>query len=224
MAGFFSNLYKLVTGRGKGPAPSRFPSPGRPPPTPAEAKRERIRQTAADEHQTRQAARAEIGAETAGGFASLKAKIAAESAKILADLGKPFASAIEQQRQEHLERQARAERERVLTPEEKFLLGKLQLLYGRDFQSTNPSKPAVHAVWYRPAAGEIFVTFFDNSGGAPVPGPTYKYWPISEAEARTTFRYSSKGIYVWDQMRVRGSATLHKKNYALAGGGDEHWG
>jgi hypothetical protein len=99
------------------------------------------------------------------------------------------------------------------TPEERFLAGKHVLTCGVDFHSSNPLKPSGYQVWYAPASEELFVRYYDNSGGRPVPGPTYKYWTVTAAEAVEMFRAKSKGTAVWDLCRVRGS-TAHKKSFA----------
>lgn len=195
--GFFSDLYKFVTGKGNGAPPQKHHQ--------LPTKQERIRQTAADEHQARKKQ-----AEPADSMASLKAKIAAESAKILRDLKKPFAAEIEKQHAESLQRQAeieaRIERDK---PENRFLAGDLKLTLNIHFRSSNPDKPAVYQVWYIAAEQSIYVTFYE--GG---PGRTYRYWTIDRQEALTMYRASSKGIHVWDAFRVRGSKTAHKKSYA----------
>jgi hypothetical protein len=100
-----------------------------------------------------------------------------------------------------------------LDPEERFVRGLSRLTSGADFRNKDPEKPSVYQVWYAPAQLSMFVTFFDNTGEAPQPGPTYRYWIVSEQEARMMFRASSKGVSVWDQFRVRGSATGHRKHY-----------
>lgn len=210
MAGFFSKLFSWVTGRGKGPPPTQEATRARP-------GMDKARQTVADEHERRAKQKLQEHGEpltTAG----LKAKIAAESAKILTDLGKKNAALLEKDRQEREERKA-AQEARIIkaSPEERFLAGAWRLIYQRDFQSTNPAKPAVYSVWYVPKEEAIYVQFHDNSSGAPAPGQIYKYWTFKPIEARQMYRASSKGIAVWDQMRVRGSRTAHKKNYALVG-------
>ena len=101
------------------------------------------------------------------------------------------------------------------TPQELFLAGLYKLTIGVDFQSTNPSKPAVYQVWYDPAIEHMYVTFFDHpKGGGYRVGPTYHYWTITLPEAEKMYRDASKGISVWDDYRVRGSRWAHKKNYA----------
>lgn len=42
---------------------------------------------------------------------------------------------------------------------------------------------------------------------------TYMYYGVSEYEAETFATATSKGRWVWDVLRVRGSATAHKKPY-----------
>lgn len=54
----------------------------------------------------------------------------------------------------------------------------------------------------------LFITFI-----GPGVRATYGYFPISELEARSYFFASSKGKWVWSNLRVRGSATLHQKSY-----------
>jgi hypothetical protein len=41
----------------------------------------------------------------------------------------------------------------------------------------------------------------------------YKYWPISEDEAHAFGIAFSKGGWVWDHLRIRGTKYGHKKNY-----------
>lgn len=144
------------------------------------------------------------------------------SAKVKSDLGinEPVLSKREKLRQTaEADFQARKAKkqapdddddERLMSPEERFLAGKLRLTYGTDFHSTNPSKPAVSALWYEPKAQELYVTFFD----AGKTGPTYKYFGVSESEARDMYRAQSKGEAVWDILRTRGTRRGHKKSYA----------
>jgi hypothetical protein len=43
-------------------------------------------------------------------------------------------------------------------------------------------------------------------------GPPWKYSPFNEQEALDFVLANSKGNFVWDRIRVRGSKTKHKKN------------
>jgi hypothetical protein len=202
MAGIFSKLYKLITGQ---QAPHRAKTPGAHHHT--VPKRAHIRQTAADEYQTR--TKLQQGEHDVN---SLKAKIAAENAKILEQLKKPWLADMERNRAESLKRQAEIERRiEADKPVNRFLAGTLVLTLNTDFRSTNPPKPAVYQVWYAPEMKAIFVKFWEN--GAP--GRTYKYWPIDNREALEMYAASSKGVHIWDKFRVRGSRVMHKKHYVL---------
>jgi hypothetical protein len=44
-------------------------------------------------------------------------------------------------------------------------------------------------------------------------GAPYWYYPVQEVDALDMFIAGSKGIWVWDNLRVRGSRTAHKKAY-----------
>lgn len=203
--GMFSQLYEALTS-------SRAPA-GKP--EPVQAKSERIRRTAADEFQSRTARKHDpVGT----GLASIRAKIAAESAKILEALGKPQMAAFERDLAKRREAAAVKERSISQTPEGLFISGKRRLVYGRDFRSSNPSAPAVYSVWYEPMETAFYVHFFDNSLGSEEPGPVYRYLQVPEQEARMVYRAFSKGIAVWDYFRVRGSRTAHKRGYERVSG------
>ena len=61
------------------------------------------------------------------------------------------------------------------------------------------------------------VQFFPNEKKMLVEfkkGAAYIYSNVSEQEALSFARAHSKGIWVWDHLRVRGSRTRHKKPYA----------
>lgn len=200
--GLFSKLFgRFLPGRIRAALLAELP--------PEATKTERIRQTAADEHQARKKA-----SEAHDSITALKAKIAAESAKILEDLGKPFAADMERDRAESLKRQAATEK-RIEDdkPENRFLRGDYKLTLNIDFRSSNPADPAVYQVWYVAAEKAIYVTFYEGGGA----GRTYKYWTITTPEALNMYRASSKGIHVWDAFRIRGTKYGHKKNYALVG-------
>lgn len=204
MAGFFSKLYDFVTKHRSDSPPSRGGEP---------TKLAKIRKAAAAEHQSRKQ-QSQINQQQGQinqSLADMKAKIAGESAKILADLRQDKAAQMELDRQAALERAAEQEKRiEDASPANQFLAGKYKLTLNRDFRSSNPSKPAVYQVWYVPAAQEIWVTFFEDGR----PGRTYRYWVVTQREARDMYVASSKGIHVWDAFRVRGSKTAHKKNYA----------
>ncbi len=63
---------------------------------------------------------------------------------------------------------------------------------------------------YFPADQIIHVGFIAKGGS---PASVYGYSPITRDEAMLFVIASSKGSACWDYLRVRGSATLHRKNY-----------
>ena len=201
MATPFKNLFNWVLSGGKTPPPSHHV---------VSTQRERARRTAADES-TSHAARRE-SADVPASLTSIKARIAEESAKILADLHQQTAAELAQQRADALKRQAEQEaRIEASKPENRFLAGE-RLTLNVDFRSSNPPKPAVYQVWYVAKEQAMYVRFWENG-----PGRTYKYWTVTRTEAMEMYVASSKGIHIWDQYRVRGSRVLHKKSYAQVG-------
>lgn len=178
MAVSFRKLFAYVQGQSNTFTETKEPS-----------KRERVRQTAADEHQSRKERRAELDEETQAGLSDLKDLAKGEKERHLSEL-----------------------RQKWKSPEELFVAGEKKLVYGADFTSSNPKSPAVYAIWYEPDEGELFVTFFAK--GSFQPGPTYKYWTVSPDEARDIYQRASKGEAIWDTFRVRGTKTGHRKHYA----------
>lgn len=57
---------------------------------------------------------------------------------------------------------------------------------------------------YDSGTQQMTVTFNDG---------TYLYYGVSDHEAEVFATATSKGRYIWDYFRVRGSATQHKKPY-----------
>lgn len=83
----------------------------------------------------------------------------------------------------------------------------------------------VHSIGYRfnfnqPQSSLLIVRYLqkDRRGlTASVPGPWYQYEDCSLAEFREMRRAASKGRWVWDNLRIRGSRTAHQKRYRLIG-------
>lgn len=83
----------------------------------------------------------------------------------------------------------------------------------------------VHSIGYRfnfnqPQSSLLIVRYLqkDRRGStANVPGPWYQYEDCSIAEFRQMRRAASKGRWVWDNLRIRGSRTAHQKRYRLIG-------
>lgn len=81
-----------------------------------------------------------------------------------------------------------------------FLLGELLFV----------SSSNVAAAQYHPATGQLMVEFLAK---ARTPASAYLYDNVSEAEAENLARAGSKGGWIWDHLRVRGSATAHRKPF-----------
>ncbi len=78
--------------------------------------------------------------------------------------------------------------------------------YG-DFSSSN-----VELMNYDYEKEILYVQFKPkNNSGAGV----YAYNPVSMAEALSFIKAPSKGGWIWDNLRIRGTALGHRKNYAL---------
>lgn len=76
-------------------------------------------------------------------------------------------------------------------------------LYNEELLFVNSSN--VGAVQYFPEDGKIMVEFLGGSA--------YLYSNITPEEARSFVNAQSKGGWVWDHLRVRGSRTAHRKPY-----------
>lgn len=88
---------------------------------------------------------------------------------------------------------------------EKFLAG---ILWIETPQSSNVSKIA-----YDPEHATLKVIFHDEN--------EYHYLSVSADEATAFYHAGSKGGWVWDELRIRGTALGHKKRYIhVAGHGD----
>jgi len=76
-------------------------------------------------------------------------------------------------------------------------------VYGGHLTFVNSTNVA--AVQYNLATHEMAVTFL--SGGE------YVYSSVSEQEAISFMQAQSKGVWVWDHLRIRGSKTGHRKPF-----------
>ncbi len=83
-------------------------------------------------------------------------------------------------------------------------------------QSTN-----VDSVGYDAATGTLYVRFLyryrRGEREAAAPGSLYGYRDVWPEEFLTLLEAGSKGGWVWDHLRVRGTVSGHKKDYFLAG-------
>lgn len=77
----------------------------------------------------------------------------------------------------------------------------------RGEQVTGFTSSNVQAFEYDKPAGELYVQFSDDRW--------YRYSSVSHGEAQGLFRANSKGGWVWDKLRIRGTVYGHRKPYAL---------
>lgn len=86
----------------------------------------------------------------------------------------------------------------------------------------------VHSIGFdfnhsEPTNGTLKVRFLqsDRSGrgsrGAKVPGPLYQYFDVHPFVFMTMREAASKGKFVWDKLRIRGTVSGHRFRYRLAG-------
>lgn len=76
---------------------------------------------------------------------------------------------------------------------------------GFQFNDANPSK------------GTLLVRYLQGKVGQKVAGPLYEYYDVHPAVFDSFRKAASKGKFVWDRLRVRGSVSGHRKQYKLAG-------
>lgn len=77
----------------------------------------------------------------------------------------------------------------------------------------------VHSYGYDVEHGLLYVRFLDSlPGGARAgPGPLYQYSGVDAEEFDALHRAGSKGDWVWDHLRIRGTVSGHRKDYRLVG-------
>lgn len=84
----------------------------------------------------------------------------------------------------------------------------------------------VHSIGYdfnrdAPTKGTLKVRFLqsDRKSGskAKVPGPLYQYFDVHPFIFMAMRDAASKGKFVWDKLRIRGTVSGHRYNYRLAG-------
>lgn len=81
----------------------------------------------------------------------------------------------------------------------------------------------VHSIGFiwnddKPAEGTLKVRFLDSSGGKKTGkgGATYHYYDVHPRVFIEFQKASSKGKFVWDKLRVRGTVSGHQYRYGLA--------
>lgn len=76
----------------------------------------------------------------------------------------------------------------------------------------------VYAIAYSLATRELFVQYLFWAPGMEQhsgPGPVYRYESISPSLALTAYDAASKGVWIWDNLRIRGTFAGHRFPYAL---------
>lgn len=79
----------------------------------------------------------------------------------------------------------------------------------------------VHSFGYDHQSAYLYVRFLGafnkQTGRKEGPGPVYRYSGVSPEEFLGLLSASSKGGWVWDQLRIRGTVSGHQKDYELVG-------
>lgn len=76
----------------------------------------------------------------------------------------------------------------------------------------------VYAIAYSLATRELFVQYLFWAPGMEQhsgPGPVYRYESISPSLALTAYDAASKGVWIWDNLRIRGTFAGHQFPYSL---------
>lgn len=78
----------------------------------------------------------------------------------------------------------------------------------------------VYAIAYDMAAMSLYVQYKHWAPPMPLgvqagPGPVYEYQNVSMDEARSLFVAPNPGVWIWDNLRVRGTWSRHKKPYRI---------
>ena len=96
------------------------------------------------------------------------------------------------------------------------------ILTGEMIDVNNSSN--VHSIGFlwnyeQPAHGTLKVRFQQTRSGTKTkgPGPLYFYYNVNPAVFEAFRRASSKGEFIWDRIRVRGSQAGHRFHYELKG-------
>lgn len=93
------------------------------------------------------------------------------------------------------------EREQLLKdPVNRFVQQAEKITNGRDFSSSN-----VQWCQYEIERNTLTISFQDGS--------VYEYYGVFPQEAKSLFQSRSKGTWVWDNLRIRGTVYGHRKQY-----------
>lgn len=84
-----------------------------------------------------------------------------------------------------------------------------------------PQSSNVYSFRYNIETGNLYVRFkapADKGGARPnAPGPLYEYSGVTATEFKSLIAAPSKGTWVWDSLRIRGTVAGYQKPYRLAG-------
>jgi len=78
----------------------------------------------------------------------------------------------------------------------------------------------VHSYGYDIESTYLYVRFLGHVRGSAAragPGPLYRYRDVTPEEFLTLMAADSKGSWVWDNLRIRGTVSGHQKDYELVG-------
>jgi len=86
-------------------------------------------------------------------------------------------------------------------------------------QSSNVRSISFNFNFKQPHKSILYVQFLgtDANGKRAGHGPLYEYYDIHPDKFKAFAKASSKGGWIWDELRVRGSAVQHKVKYGLKG-------
>lgn len=76
----------------------------------------------------------------------------------------------------------------------------------------------VYAIAYSVATRELYVQYLFWAPGMEQhsgPGPVYRYERIEPSLALTAYDAASKGVWIWDNLRIRGTFAGHQFPYSL---------
>jgi hypothetical protein len=79
------------------------------------------------------------------------------------------------------------------------------------------SSSNVHSYSYDFAVRILYVRYLQGKGQHKVKGPLYGYSNVMPDLFLEMYKAPSKGKWIWDALRIRGTMSGHKKDYALVG-------
>lgn len=94
------------------------------------------------------------------------------------------------------------------------------IYHGQWIKVTSSNVYAIAYVWNeaQPSKGTLKVRYKHKlKGGGTQPGPIYDYHDVHPAVFDSFRAAASKGTFVWDRLRIRGTVSGHRYQYDLAG-------